>query len=310
MKLPLALLVTIAIFHGTALSHRSPNPPPRDDSADSSLLVTTSWLAKHLSDADLILLHVGSSGRQYKKGHIPGARYVWPGWLSQSNSDLTLELPSALQADSVLKNLGVSVPKHLVLYYERGNITQATRVLYTLEYLGLGGRISLLNGGFDLWKAEGRLLSVENPAFPEGKYRAMLHPEVVVDAQWVQQHLQDRATTIVDARSAQFYEGRDGGMPRPGHIPGAVNIPFSSVIDSTNRLKSLSALRSLFDSAGVRPGSCVVTYCHIGQQASLLYFVAKLLGYDARLYDGSFEDWSSREDLPLTPPGAAPDRGK
>jgi thiosulfate/3-mercaptopyruvate sulfurtransferase len=88
-------------------------------------------------------------------------------------------------------------------------------------------------------------------------------------------------------------------MPRAGHIPGARNIPFSSLVDDSNKFKSQAALRELFDAAGVKPGDTLTTYCHIGQQASLLYFVARYLGYDPHLYDGSFEDWSHRPELPV-----------
>ena len=89
-------------------------------------------------------------------------------------------------------------------------------------------------------------------------------------------------------------------MPRGGHIPKAKNIPFSSLVEEgNNRFKSATALRELFSQADVKTGSSVATYCHIGQQASLLYFVARYLGYDAHVYDGSFEDWSSRSELPV-----------
>jgi thiosulfate/3-mercaptopyruvate sulfurtransferase len=91
-------------------------------------------------------------------------------------------------------------------------------------------------------------------------------------------------------------------MPRPGHIPGAVNISFSSIVDSTNRLKDPASLRRIFQQAGVKQGSRVISYCHIGQQATLVYFAAKYLGYEAQVYDGSFEEWSGRKDLPLLNP--------
>jgi len=91
-----------------------------------------------------------------------------------------------------------------------------------------------------------------------------------------------------------------GQMPRGGHIPSAKSIPFSTLIeDSNNKFKSADSLRALFSTAGVKPRDSIATYCHIGQQASLLYFVARYLGYDAHLYDGSFQDWSNRSDLPV-----------
>ena len=106
---------------------------------------------------------------------------------------------------------------------------------------------------------------------------------------------------IVDARAAKFFTGAEAGqMPRAGHIPSAKSIPFSIVVeDATNKFKSVEALRGLFDAAGVKQRDTVATYCHIGQQASLLYFVARYLGYEAHLYDGSFEDWSRRPELPV-----------
>src|SRR5258708_15380624 len=93
---------------------------------------------------------------------------------------------------------------------------------------------------------------------------------------------------------------KPGRCRAPGHIPSAKSIPFSSVVeDPTNKFKSVEALRGLFGAAGVKPSDTVATYCHIGQQASLLYFVARYLGYEAHLYDGSFEDWSHRPELPV-----------
>ena len=272
------------------------------DTPGVPVVVSTAWLASHIDDPNLIIFHVGSSRRDYAKGHIPGARFLWSSSLSTTTEDLTLELPPEVQADSVLRNLGVAEGARIVLYFSNGSVTQATRVFLTLEYLGLSGKVSLLDGGLDAWKAEGRTLTAEMRKHPLGSYVPRLHPEVVVDADWVAGHLHDSGVLIVDARGSQFYQGHGGGMPRAGHIPGAVNIQFSSLVDSTNRLKERGELEKIFEGAGVKPGVTVVSYCHIGQQASLVYFVARYLGYDARLYDGSFEDWSSREDLPVVNP--------
>ena len=272
------------------------------DTPGAPVVVSTAWLAAHIDDSNLIIFHVGSSRRDYARGHIPGARLLWSSSLSTTTEDLTLELPPEEQADSVLRNLGVSDGARIVLYFSNGNVTQTTRIFLTLEYLGLSGKVSVLDGGLDAWKAEGRTLTAEMRKHPLGSYVPRLHPEVVVDADWVVAHLRDRGVAIVDARGAQFYQGHGGGMPRAGHIPGAVNIPFSSLVDSTNRFKDKRELEKVFDGAGVKPGVTVVSYCHIGQQASLVYFVARYLGYDAHLYDGSFEDWSSREELPIVNP--------
>jgi thiosulfate/3-mercaptopyruvate sulfurtransferase len=301
MKRFLFLCVSLLLLTPPSYPRAGQGAPP-GSSQGASMIVTPAWLAAHLDDPNLIVFHVGSSKREYAKGHIRRARFLWTMSLSTTTEDLTLELPPAEQADSVLKNLGVSDGVRIVLCFANGNVTPTTRVFLTLEYLGLAGKVSLLDGGLDAWKSEGRPVTAEPVKHSMGTYVPRTHPEVVVNADWVAAHLEDKSVAIVDARGAQFYQGHGGGMPRAGHIPGAINIQFSSLVDSTNRLKSKEELVKLFDAAGVKPGVTVVTYCHIGQQASLVYFVAKYLGYEARLYDGSFEDWSSRDDLPVVDP--------
>jgi thiosulfate/3-mercaptopyruvate sulfurtransferase len=125
----------------------------------------------------------------------------------------------------------------------------------------------------------------------------------MVDASWVSANLKKPKIAIVDARTPEFYTGASAGrMPRAGHIPGAVNIPFSSLADSANKMKDSPTLRQILTDAGIKQGDQIVSYCHIGQQATVVYFVAKYLGYDARLYDLSFEDWSKRSELPVVGP--------
>lgn len=93
-------------------------------------------------------------------------------------------------------------------------------------------------------------------------------------------------------------------MPRAGHLPSAVNIPFITLADSANKLKDSATLRKMLADAGITQGDQVVSYCHIGQQTTVTYFVAKYRGYDARLYDGSFEDWTKRAELRVVAPAA------
>ena len=78
-----------------------------------------------------------------------------------------------------------------------------------------------------------------------------------------------------------------------------MNIPVEAVIEDDGKLKSVDQLRQIFLAAGIRKNDQVVTYCHIGQRASLLYIIARELGHDARMYDGSFQEWDSRKDLPV-----------
>jgi thiosulfate/3-mercaptopyruvate sulfurtransferase len=299
-NLLVACLFALAVFLAP-----SPTTAFQQESVRQSMLVTTAWLQEHLNDPTLVIVHVGNNRREYRDGHIQGARFLWTQALAYSDPDLTLELPSKTQADSVLRKLGISGKNRIILCFDGSNVTPTTRIFFTLDYFGLGDRVSMLDGGLDAWKSEGRLVVTEVPAAVAGSFVPAPKPNLVATADWLMDNLDNTKISIVDARAAQYYLGSGGGMPRPGHIPNAVSIPFSSLLDSTNRLKDPVSLKHIFQQAGVKDGSRVISYCHIGQQASLVYFAARYLGYEARLYDGSFEEWSGRKDLPLVNPAAA-----
>ena len=266
-----------------------------------SMIVSTEWLAKHQNDADLVLLQVGDK-KEYDAAHLKGAQYIQTGDVSTPRgSGLLLELPPVDQLKSVLEKFGVTDKSRIVVYFSKDWVTPTARIYFVLDYLGLGDRSSILDGGMPAWIAEKREVTTEVSSPKPGSFTPHPNPKLVVDAAWVSGNISKPGVAILDARDAKFYTGESAGnMPRAGHIPGAKSIPFSTLVeDSNNRFKSPEALRGLFNTAGVKPKDSVATYCHIGQQASLLYFVAKYLGYDAHLYDGSFDDWSKRADLPV-----------
>jgi thiosulfate/3-mercaptopyruvate sulfurtransferase len=180
-------------------------------------------------------------------------------------------------------------------------VTPTSRVYFTLDYLGLGDRTSILDGGMPAWVAEKRSVTTEVTAPKPGTFTPHPNPKLVVDGTWVSANLNKPGVAILDARDSKFYTGEaaGGNPPRYGHIPSAKSIPFGSVVEESNKFKSEHALREIFNNAGVKANDSVATYCHIGQQASLLYFVARYLGYDAHLYDGSFDEWSKKPELPV-----------
>jgi thiosulfate/3-mercaptopyruvate sulfurtransferase len=270
-----------------------------------TLLVSTAWLAEHLRDQSLVLIQVGEK-QDYEAGHIPGAQFLpYMDISTPHGKGLTLELPAVEELRSTLEKLGISNNSRIVLYFGRDWVSPTTRVFFTLDFMGLGNQTSLLDGGLSAWQAEGRPVTHEIKKAPPGSFTPHPRRENVVDAAWVNSHLKDHSTVIIDARLPDFYSGnKSGGMPRSGHIPGALNIPFASLVDDSNKLKSPDALRQIFAGAGVKPESHIIAYCHIGQQATLVYFVAKYLGYPASLYDGSFEDWSAHPELSVVKGGS------
>ncbi len=266
--------------------------------AAGDMLVTTDWLANHLTDDDLVLLHVGSE-KDYTAGHIPNARLVTLQDISVTGErGRRLELPAVDALERAFGKFGISERSRIVVYSGNDVVQSATRVWFTLDYLGLGERASLLNGGLSLWRSEGRSIVTGAPAQVAAvDFKARSRPELVVDAEWIRIHTTDPAIALVDARTPEFYNGASAGMmPRAGHIPGAINIPFTTLLDEQRRLKSPEDLAALLVPA---KNKLMIAYCHLGQQATLLYFAARYLGVDARLYDGSFQDWSTRPGLPV-----------
>jgi thiosulfate/3-mercaptopyruvate sulfurtransferase len=273
------------------------------------MLVTPAWLAEHLHDSNLVLLHVGAKG-EFEQAHIPGAQPLNYSDDISTPHDMTeghmapgvlmLELPAAEQLKANFEKKGISDNSRVIVYFGKDWFSPTTRTILTLTYLGLGDRTSLLDGGMPAWQAAGNDVTSEIKTPPAGHLTPHLHPEVVVDAAFVSSHLHQPAVAIIDARNTQFYTGKNsGGMPRAGHIPGAQSIPFDSLFTKEGKLKDTATLTEIFRGAGIKPGAQVVSYCHIGQQATVIWFAARVLGYDAHLYDGSWDDWSQRKDLPI-----------
>lgn len=265
------------------------------------MLVTVDWLGEHLHDPSLVLLQIGEK-KDYDKGHIPGAQFLEYESISTPHGQgLMLELPPMQQLVSVFEKLGVSNDSHVILYFGTNWVTPTTRVYWTLDYMGLGDRTSILNGGQVAWEATHHPVSTESKPPAKGSITPAARREIVADAAWVSSHLNQPGVTIIDARTHEFYSGsQSDGNPRSGHIPGATNLSYLDVIDQdNNKFKSANVLEELFKAAGLKPGNLMVSYCHIGQRATVLYFTAKMLGYDAKMYDGSWEDWSHRKDLPI-----------
>ena len=287
-------LPLLAVF---VTPHAAAQPSPRG--AADSLLLTTGELRERLTRGNVVLLHIGEPA-DYKAGHIPGARFLPYDAISQRHNGLVLEMPPASALDSLFESLGVSDQSRIVLYWSKDWYSPTTRVFLTLDYLGLGDKTSILDGGFAAWKAAGGPVTTAVPAPTRGKLTIHPRSDVIVDATAVRSTMGDARAAIIDARDPRFYTGQATGMHvREGHVPGAKNLPFSTLIDERGTFKSRETLEKLMDAAGATPDKRVISYCHIGQQATVVYFAARLLGRDARLYDGSWDEWSRLSELPI-----------
>ena len=264
----------------------------------ATMLVSTEWLKDHLRDPNLVVLHVGPP--EGYTMHILGARFLRLSDISVSSDAATLELPPPDDLRARLEAIGISDDSRIVVYYGEGLVQAATRVVYTLQAAGLGDRVSLLDGGMAAWEREGRTAVAAVPEVKPGHLSALKMQPAIVDADAVGSHEHTPGYAIIDARAPAFYNGTQTGGSKDhphktGHIPGAHSLPYGEIIDDKQNIKSADALKALFAKAGVKQGDKLMVYCHIGQQATAVIFAARSLGYDASLYDGSFEDWSRRD---------------
>jgi len=265
-----------------------------------TLVVSTSWLAAHLKDTNLVILAVGEKG-DYDAGHIPGSQFLVYQEIYQAGpTGLKTELPPMSKLAEVFGRYGVSSDSRVVVYRLKDWLTPTARTLLTLDAMGLGKNASMLDGSLATWTAEGNPVTKEVPTVKPGKIETCAQNDVIAELEFVKSNLHTSGVRILDARAPEIYTGKNArpGMPA-GHIDGAGNLHYDTLVDDkTQKLKPIAELKEMFTKAGVKPGDKVVTYCFIGQQASALYWMARLAGYDARMYDGSWDEWTQHPELP------------
>jgi thiosulfate/3-mercaptopyruvate sulfurtransferase len=273
-------------------------------------LVSAAWLEEHLDDADLVVLDCtvvieadGGGGMRslngrarYDSGHIPTAGFAdLLGDLSDRDSPFDFTLPSPEQFAAAMAQLGVDDDSRVVLYDASGSVW-AARVWWMLRWIGFD-RAALLDGGLNAWTAGGRPLSTEPVSRPAGQLSVNLRPELIADRDEVLASIDDDSVTLIDSLPPAHYRGETAMYERPGHIPGAVNVPVFSALDETGAYRSLDELASVFE--GDRDGR-TITYCGGGIAASSNAFVMTRLGFsDVAVYAGSLQEWTADPDNPM-----------
>jgi thiosulfate/3-mercaptopyruvate sulfurtransferase len=292
-------------------------PIARDTMADTATMDTSAARAAgqevFVAEAgpDATVVFVGEDSTMVPEGRA-AAVFVPMSTFSVERDGIPNEFPPADSMTGLLEDAGVAGDRIVVV----GEPIPAGRAFAALDYLGLGDRASILDGG------PAALASASTPpadsaadtattdtaaAAPGARasgpatagLQTSVREDMIVDADWIHERLEDSTVAILDARPPEQYSGDTpgDGIDRPGHIPGARNVFWQTLVQSEAdpRLKDEAELRRIFEEAGAAPGDTVVAYCRTGGQASFLYAVARQLGYDVRLYDGSYVDWSGTE---------------
>jgi thiosulfate/3-mercaptopyruvate sulfurtransferase len=261
------------------LAAQQSNPSP------VSLLVSTAWVAEHLRDSDVIVLQTSQSPEGAEQ--IPGAR-VMP-HASLMTMSTAHDLPATADLVAALERAGISNSSHIVIY---GEPLAAGWLFFALDYLG-HERTSMLDGGLEKWKAEGRPVSRVAPVPANGRFQPRVRSEVKSSAEDIQRRGRG-AAAVLDARSEREYVA--------GHIPAARLLTWEQVYadQKLQTFKRPEEVAALFAAAGAPRGASVITYCQIGLRSSLLYFAARYAGLNASNYVGSWSEWSAK-GLPTEP---------
>ena len=273
-------------------------------------LVTAEWLNQHLDDPNLVVLdctvmmellgdgsvRVVSGQTNYDSGHIPTAGFAdLMGDLSDNDNSLQFAVPAPEQFASAMGALGVGDDSRVVLY-DGSNTGWAARVWWMLRWVGFD-RAALLDGGLAAWNELGLPLSTEPAGRPASHLTFALRPELIADRDEVFASLENDAVSLIDAMPAAHYSGEMVMYDRPGHIPGALNVPASALLDDSGRFRSNDELASMIESdRNVRS----ITYCGGGISASTDAFILTRLGFtDVAVYAASLQEWAADPSNPM-----------
>lgn len=275
-------------------------------SAFPAPFVPTAWLAAHLTDPDLVVLdaswYLPVSGRdarrEYAAAHIPGARFFDLDQISDTASSLPHMLPDDAQLGRQLGALGISNQSRVVVYDGSGANMSAGRGWWMLRTAGHGA-VGVLDGGLKRWRAEGRPVTDQVESWQPVSFTSRLDTRAVRTRADVDRVTAQGGAQLVDMRAAGRFSGRE---PEPraglasGHMPGAVNLPFNTLVDSDGLALRGEALRQRLAEAGVDPGRPIIATCGSGVSACTLLLALDSLDARAQggLYDGSWTEWAGQ----------------
>ena len=276
---------------------------------DPKTLVSTAWLAEHLTDPDLRILDASmylpgvnrDAKAEYKAAHIPGARFFDIDDVSDHGSQLPHMVPPVEKFMSLMRSMGVG-DGHQVVVYDGAGLFSAARVWWLFKLMGQND-VAVLDGGFPKWQAEGRPSDDMPPIKRDRHMMARRQNLLVKDVTQVASASKLGDYEIIDARSRARFRGeapepREG--LRSGHIPGSKNVFFQTLLNEDGTLKTPKDIQKIFEDAGVDLQKPAITTCGSGVTAAVLCLGLHLIGKtDYAVYDGSWTEWGQFATLPI-----------
>ncbi len=271
----------------------------------TDILVSTQWAIEHLDDADKRFIEVDVDTAQYATGHLRGA--VAFDWQSQLQDPVARDIISKEQLEALFSASGITPEMTLVLYGDNNNWF-AAYAFWLFKYYGHAD-VRLIDGGRKKLLAEGHPLTVVVPTYERTNYQVgAINEAFRADRDYVRARLRQDGFALVDVRSPAEFVGDIIAPPgmtetaqRAGHIPGAKNVPWSTIVAEDGTFKPVEEIRRIYSELGVTEEKDVVTYCRIGERSSHTWFALKyLLGLpNVRNYDGSWTEWGNLIGAPI-----------
>jgi len=282
--------------------------------AHPEALVDTEWLAAHLNDPDIRIVESNEDLLLYDTGHIPGAVHI--DWRADLNDPIQRDYIGPEKFAEVCSSHGIGPGTTVVFYGDKSNWWSC----YALWVFRLFGhtKVKILDGGRDKWKAEGRSMTREKPAFVPVDYPSPAKRDDSKIRAYYAQALEHAKAhkPMIDVRSPGEYRGEITHMPeypqegvlRGGHVPGARSVPWKTAANDDGTFRSKAELAKIYtENLGLKPDGDIIAYCRIGERSSHTWFVLTyLLGYsNVRNYDGSWTEWGNMVRSPIVK-GAEP----
>ena len=272
-------------------------------------VVSVEWLLREIGKGDLVIVdataflpdHQRDARAEYLAAHIPGALFLDLSQVVDKGASLPMMLPTPQFFADHVGAMGIGDGRRIVVY-DNSPIKTAARGWWMFRIFGAAD-VAVLDGGLAAWKAAGGATEAGDVQVPPAHFTARFHPEMVRDMGQVRAALESGSAQILDARGRARFTGEEKetrpGL-RSGHMPGAVNLTYSSLYDAEGRLKDEAGLRAAFADAGVDLARPIITSCGSGVTAAVLALGLEKLGVkDVGLYDGSWTEWGAAPDTPV-----------